>query len=65
MIKEEEINGMYFVEQTTFYIYKNKEDRDKDKPVVITSCKKAYKNYKKNEKAHTVELILGKNKSKQ
>lgn len=37
MITEEKINGMVFVAQTTYYVYKSDEDRREDKYTFVTS----------------------------
>lgn len=37
MIAEEKINGMIFVAQTTYYIYRDEADRIKDEYVLCTS----------------------------
>lgn len=50
MIKEETINSFVFVEQTTYYIYKSKEDRENGTPSLTTSDKKFYESYKRKLK---------------
>ena len=48
MLKEKKINSMVFVEQTTFYVYHNEEDRKEDKPCMVTSDKWTFNRLKKN-----------------
>jgi len=48
MIKKEIINGEVFIEQTTYYIYKNEKDMKKDKPLVVTGDKKIFEILKGN-----------------
>lgn len=55
MLKEEKINSMIFVEQTTFYVYRNENDRKEDIPCLITSNKDVFDNHKK--------LILNQNEN--
>lgn len=46
MIKEEKILNNIFIEQTTYYIYKNEEDRQLGFPSITTSDQKLFKYYK-------------------
>ena len=47
MIEREDINGMIFIAQTTFFVYKNDEDLKADKPALLTSSQTEF-NYIKN-----------------
>jgi len=46
MIKDEKINDMVFLEQTTYYIYRTEEDRKNDLPFLTTSNKETFDEYK-------------------
>lgn len=46
MIKDEKINDMVFLEQTTYYIYRTEEDRLNGLPFLTTSTKKVFDEYK-------------------
>lgn len=50
MIIEEEVNGMIFVEQRTYYIYSSKEDQKEDKWLVSTSNEDTYLKIKHENK---------------
>jgi hypothetical protein len=42
MIAREEINGLIFIAQTTYYIYKSEEDLQNSKPTVVCSQEKIF-----------------------
>lgn len=46
MIKDEKINDMVFLEQTTYYIYRTEEDWKNDIPFLTTSNKGVFDEYK-------------------
>ena len=46
MIQDEQINGMVFLQQTTYYIYRNEEDRKNDRAFLCTSSKKTFDMYR-------------------
>ena len=48
MILEENINGLVFVEQRTFYIYKSEEDRKKGNYSFVTSDESLFLTHKEN-----------------
>lgn len=51
MIKETKIGDVIIVKQTTWYVYDGDENRNQDKPNLITSDKKIIKDLKKRLKA--------------
>lgn len=48
MIKDIIVSEMVFVEQTTYYAYRNEAERLEDKPMSITSSKATFNNWIKN-----------------
>ena len=46
MIREEVIDGVVFVAQTTFYVYGDKEAREKDEHMLVTSDRKLFNRQK-------------------
>ena len=50
MILEENINGLFFVEQRTFYIYNSEEDRKIGKYSFATSDESLFIKHKENLK---------------
>lgn len=46
MLIEEEINDLVFVEQRTYYVYRNKEDQSKDKWMITTSDEITFNEFK-------------------
>lgn len=57
MIKEKIINGKVFLEQTTYYVYNNEEDRKKIKHMIMTSDKSQFKRLIKDEEMKINALI--------
>jgi hypothetical protein len=57
MITREEINGLIFIAQTTYYIYKSEEDLQKGKATVVCSEEQIFEQNKKlaKEKKKTNE----------
>lgn len=52
MIKQEYVNGLLFLEQTTYYIYRNEEDLVSGTPLLITSSKELFERNKERAKAN-------------
>ena len=61
MIKDTIVGDMIFVEQTTFYAYRNKEDRSNNKQISATSSKETFDKWIENAKENpdTVPTPLG------
>jgi hypothetical protein len=58
MLIEEKVDGIIFLEQTTFYIYASEEDRKKGKYIFVTSDEGLYLS-KKNELKSKLSKIRG------
>ena len=50
MTVDETINLNVFVAQTTYYIYRCEEDRQNDRPFLVTSDKSVFELYKEQSK---------------
>jgi hypothetical protein len=61
MIKDTIVGDMIFVEQTTYYSYRNKEDRSEDKKIAVTSSKETFNKWIENAKKNpdTIPTPLG------